>query len=233
MSRHETHAEAAIMDSIQSEQQSSPRRPDWLALGAIAVTIGVHLALKISTGRPNVLFICGSSLFWAAYVAVRTLQDRTVLREWGFRIDNLRPATAASAVIFAALALGLAGYGALAGTLHGSPHLALELLLYPVWGVIQQFLTLALVVANLQRIPALRKRSGVLVFLGAGLFGAVHLYDLRLAGGTFAMELVMIPLYLAYRNLWPLGVLHGWAGTLFYLWVLNEDLWAAMSIPTL
>ena len=42
---------------------------------------------------------------------------------------------------------------------------------------------------------------------------------------TFVLELLIVPLYLWQRNLWPLGVLHGWLGGLFYLWVENRDLW--------
>jgi hypothetical protein len=42
---------------------------------------------------------------------------------------------------------------------------------------------------------------------------------------TFGLGLVYIPLYLRYRNLWPLGFYHGWLGTLFYLWVLGRDPW--------
>jgi membrane protease YdiL (CAAX protease family) len=42
---------------------------------------------------------------------------------------------------------------------------------------------------------------------------------------TFGLGLVYIPLYLRYRNLWPLGLYHGWLGTLFYLWVLGRDPW--------
>jgi len=36
---------------------------------------------------------------------------------------------------------------------------------------------------------------------------------------------LIIPLYFRYRNLWPLGVLHGWLGAFFYLWVLGRDMW--------
>ena len=43
---------------------------------------------------------------------------------------------------------------------------------------------------------------------------------------TFLLELLVIPLYLWQRNLWPLGLLHGWLAAMFYLWVLDRDLWA-------
>ena len=41
----------------------------------------------------------------------------------------------------------------------------------------------------------------------SGLFGLVHVYDARLVLGTTLLELLLIPLFLAYRNVWPLGVL--------------------------
>src|SRR5262249_9091132 len=94
-----------------------------------------------------------------------------------------------------------------------------------VWGVIQQFLALGVVVGNLERIRGLGERKPALVILCAVLFGLVHLYDIRLAVGTFLLELLLIPLYLKDRNIWPLGVLHAWLGVPFYLWVLKEDLW--------
>ena len=87
-------------------------------------------------------------------------------------------------------------------------------------------LALGIVVNNLERIDGLGRRPALVALTAAVIFGAVHADDLRLAAGTFAIELVLVPLYLRDRNLWPLGVLHGWVGGLFYLWVLNRDLWA-------
>jgi hypothetical protein len=201
------------------------RGPDWLALAATAVTVAVHLTLTFLSGRPSALFIAGACLFWTAYVVVRARQNGDVFHDWGFRIDTLGPATARAAVVLAVTAAGLGSYAAWAGTLRFPLHALVLLLVYPVWGVTQQFLALAIVVGNLQRLPWLGRHRLLLVLTGATLFGAVHLYDVRLAAGTFALELVAIPLYLRYRNLWPLGVLHGWLGALFYLWVLNQDLW--------
>ena len=99
-------------------------------------------------------------------------------------------------------------------------------LLYPAWGLIQQFLVLAVVVGNLELLPALDRRPAMLVLIGAVLFAAVHAYNGWLVVATFFLELLIVPLYLTYRNLWPLGVLHGWLGGLFYLWVMGRDMWA-------
>jgi len=157
---------------------------------------------------------------------VRALQKRSVFRQWGFRTDNLLRAAALSAILFTFAAAGLAGYAGFQGTLRFPPHMLLLLLLYPLWGIIQQFLALGIVIGNLERFPGLGRRKSLLVLLGAILFGLIHFYDIRLLVGTFLLELATIPLFLKYRNVWPLGVLHGWLGGLFYLWVLNRDLWA-------
>jgi hypothetical protein len=99
-------------------------------------------------------------------------------------------------------------------------------LIYPIWGLIQQFLALGIVVTNLIRLPALRRRPLAVVLGTALVFGLIHTYDWRLAAATFLLELTVIPIYLRFHNLWPIGILQGWLGALFYLWVLHEDLWA-------
>jgi hypothetical protein len=43
------------------------------------------------------------------------------------------------------------------------------------------------------------------------VFGLIHAFNLRLVVATFLLELAIVPLFLLYRNLWPLGLLHGWA----------------------
>ena len=88
-----------------------------------------------------------------------------------------------------------------------------------------------MVVGNLRRVRAVRGRRWLVVLLGAAAFGLAHAFDPRLAGATFALELVVIPLYLWRRNLWAYGVLHGWLGAPFWLWVLGRDPWAEALGP--
>jgi hypothetical protein len=199
------------------------RSPDWTALAAAAATVIVHLVFQAQ--GPNPIFIIGACLFWATFIVVRVCQDRAVLRRWGFRIDNLPRASVLPAAIMISIAAGFAWYAHVHGTLRFPPHAFLLLAAYPVWGVIQQFLALAIVVSNLELVPAFRRRRLLVVLIGAVLFGLVHGPAPLLVGGTVLLELACIPLYLNYRNLWPLGVLHGWLGALFYLWVLERDMW--------
>jgi uncharacterized protein len=206
------------------EGTTPPKRPDWVALGGVLVTIALHFVLQ--AGGPNPVFMTGACLFWAAFVVLRARQDPGVFRDWGFRADNLLRASLVPAGLFVVIATAFAVHAHLQGHFRFPLHALPLFLLYPVWGLVQQFLALGIVVSNLERVAWLSRRPLLVVLLAAALFGAVHADDLRLAAGTFALELVLVPLYLRSRNLWPLGVLHGWVGGLFYLWVLNRDLWA-------
>ncbi len=165
---------------------------------------------------------------WGGYLLWRTRGDRGVLRGWGFRRDNLRAAFVAPTVFAAIAAVALAGYALSRDALVWRWQMLVLFALYPVWGVIQQFLVQALVVGNLvDTVPALRSAWRVTP-IAAALFGAVHWPDRTLVVATFALGCVFTPMYLRWRNLWPLGLYHGWLGVLTYYWVLGRDPWVEM-----
>jgi hypothetical protein len=210
--------------SSDDGRHGGPERPDWIGLLGVAITAVLHLVLQ--SDGPNPAFIAGASLFWAGFVLVRALQDRGVFRRWGFRRDNLPEASRFPAALFAVVAIAFALYAAWRGSVRLPAHLPILLLLYPLWGWVQQLLVLGIVVRSLESVAGLRQRPVALVFVTAVVFGIIHAPDPRLVAATFLLELLIVPMYLRWRNLWPLGVLHGWLGALFYLWVLDRDLWA-------
>lgn len=118
----------------------------------------------------------------------------------------------------------MAFFGFLHDNLTLPPHLWILLILYPIWGIIQQFLVQGLVVRNLS-LTKLGSRPILIVVLGATLFGLVHAPNILFMLATFCLGLLFVPLYLHFRNLLPLGLFHGWLGSLFYLWVLGHDPW--------
>jgi hypothetical protein len=197
--------------------------PDWLALAGIFLTIVLSFVAR-RTGAMG-FFIAGAVVFWAVYVYWRSRSDPQALHDWGFRVDNLGRAALVTLLVFIGIVGILITYGAINHTLSFPTHLLAQLLIYPAWGIIQQFLALAIVVGNLERTAMFQGRRVLLALFTAMLFSVVHFYDLGLAAGVFMLELIVVPLYFRYRNLWPIGVLHGWCGALYYLWVLNQDLW--------
>jgi hypothetical protein len=161
---------------------------------------------------------------WLGYVLWRA-RSPGVLAGWGLQRAGL-PATARAALVaFGLGAVACAAIGVARGTLVLDAHLFVLLLLYPFWGWIQQLLVLGIVVGNLERMGV--PRPFLLLTGGVG-FAAVHAPDWPLCLGTMALGLVCCALFLRHRNLWPLGVLHGWLGALFYRFVLARDPWAEL-----
>jgi hypothetical protein len=205
------------MSGMQDASHPGSRR--WFEVAAVVAT-GLLFLLFRYLGLQGV-FVPLAASFWTGLVWHHARRDPSVLRTWGFRLDTLWPAFQATT----AFSLPVAGVMALAGATRGRlsfpPHAWILMAMYPIWGVVQQFLVQALLVRNLEgSLP----RYGLLL-VGSSLFAVVHVPETPLMLATFGLGLVYIPLYLRYRNLWPLGFYHGWLGTLFYLWVLGRDPW--------
>ena len=191
----------------------------WFEVAAVVATGLLFLLFRFF--RLQGVFVPAAAGFWIVFVWYRARPDSTLLRVWGFRLDTFAPSFRA----VTAFSLPVAGVMALVGTSRGTlrfpPHAWILLALYPIWGVIQQFLVQALLVRNLEgSLPRY-----VLLVVGSCLFAIVHVPETPLMLATFGLGLVYVPLYLKYRNLWALGLYHGWLGTLFYLWVLGRDPW--------
>ena len=67
-----------------------------------------------------------------------------------------------------------------------------------------------------------------LIGMGAVGFGAVHIQYPLLVVATGLMGAVYVYLFQRWRNLWPLALCHGWLGSFFYPWVLDENPTASM-----
>jgi len=159
------------------------------------------------------------------FVVFRASQDRTVFHHWGFRGDNLPAAIAPAIVVFVVGAAGLAAVGSYQGTFSLPGARPADVSDLRNLGLIQQFLMLGVLLNNLDCFPVLRQRRTILTLLMALIFALLHAGKQKLMVATFLLELALVPLYLRHRNLWPLGILHGWLGGLFYLWIENRDLW--------
>lgn len=192
----------------------------------VLATSAAHLVFENAFHRKTE-FIAAAAVFWVSYVAFRWRRDRAVLRLWGFRRDTLRPAALACGVLFVAGALPMLAYGAARGRLPFPLHFWIVLWLYPLWGIVQQFLLNGLVVRNLAR---LLPRPAV-VALGGLLFSLAHVPDLPLMGLTAAAGLAWTSIYLRTPNLWALGLSHGFLGAIAYYAVLGRDVWMDVAPP--
>lgn len=200
---------------------ATTERPDYVALVGALLTGLAHLATARDNADPR--FVIGACVFWSAYVLLRSRSTPSSFREWGFRRDNLREATVLPLTFFGVSAFGLAIFAITMGHFTFPPHTLLLLVLYPIWGTIQQLLVLGILIGNLSKIPVMRASRPLLIATGSLLFAFVHWPQWWLVGATFFLACLYVPHFLRYRNVWPLGLVHGWLGSLFYLWGLNRD----------
>ena len=197
----------------------------WLEVLAVMMTGILHLVFK-SFGAKG-LFISLAGVSWVGYIIWRVRQDSSLWVKWGFQTKNLSAAFFWPTVIFVVGVSLMAWYGLANDRVLWQDHILFLLLLYPLWGILQQFLVQALGVANLMTVFP-RQGWRVAIPVGIALFAIIHFPNGLLMLATGLMAGLFIPCYLRERNLWPLGLYHGWLGTFFYLWVLGKDPWVSV-----
>lgn len=191
-----------------------------IEVAAVIFTAAIYfLFYELLPGRGP--FIVVTFVAWSAYVAFRIRRTPESLRDFGLSTHALRPsAIAASCILVAGVAFCLAA-GLSRGGVHFVPHMFVLLLLYPLWGLLQQLLVQAMVVRNLVSIVSPR----VVVAIAAILCGIVHLPHIALALPTAILGAVFALVFLRWPNIWALGICHGWLGVFYYYWVLGRDPW--------
>jgi uncharacterized protein len=196
-----------------------------IEIGAVLLTAaGKFLFMDWLEWRLPFIFV--SILGWTTYVILRTRQLPAILRYWGFRTDNWQrvfrlivPFGILSVAIFFCI-------GLYQGTINMNWHIIPILILYPIWGTIQQFLTIALVAGNLKDLQSTMFSKVEIILFTALLFGLMHYPSYWLMVGTFLLALFYGYVYLHTRNLYVMGIFHGWLGGLFFYTVVGRDTFA-------
>jgi len=195
-----------------------PPRPNWLELGLLLGLGAGNVAVEL-TGLPKTPLVVGGAGLWAIYLAARLRRDRGTLRRWGLRVDTLRPAARDAASVTLPLAAAMAAYGFARGHLPPPPGFWWILVLYPVWGLAQNFLLNAMLARNLRTVLPER----LVVVVATLLFSLSHAPDLEIMALTLLVAPIWLVLYRRNPNLWVLGLAHGLLGTLAFFAVLGRN----------
>lgn len=188
---------------------------------ALALTVALHLWTAMA-GIPRLPFHLVVALGWGGWLAWRVFTDRQVVREWGFRTDNLGDALVPAAALTGVAAAAMVGWG-LATDAAFPLHALIPLAVYPLWGLAQQFLLQSVLLRSLKDLGA---PAPAAIGVGAVLFALVHLpYGLPLVALAGGLAVATSVLYLRIPNLWVLAPVHGWLGTLAFYAVLHRDAW--------
>lgn len=168
-------------------------------------------------------FIIAAILFWLCYIIYRSKKNPGIIIYWGFRTDNFWPVIR-TILPFAIVAfIILICIGIFRNTIKITWHIIPILFLYPIWGIIQQFLLIALTAGNLYDYKNARIPKAIIILVTALLFGLIHYPFVWLMTGTFLLAIFYSLIYLKQRNIYALGIFHGWLGALIFYTVVNRD----------
>ncbi len=208
--------------SVDKIQHSISDRRRWFEILAVAVT-GAGKFIFMDLLNYRFPFIIVSVVAWTVYIGFRSKNLKGIPEYWGFRTDNFKQ------VLRMVLPFGLVAVllffavGLMQNSIHLTWHIVPILIIYPVWGIIQQFLVIGLVAGNLQDLDGILIPKGVVILVTALLFGLIHYPWYWLVLGTFILALFYGYVYLRCRNLYVLGILHGWLGGLFFYTIVGRD----------
>lgn len=202
-------------------------RRKWLEISAVVIT-GLMKYIFSDWLELRVFYIGAACLLWILYIYKRYRSNKLILQEWGFRKDYFKQAFLFLLPFSLAIIAAIAWYGISFKTNFLNWHIIPIILFYPVWGIIQQFLMTALVAGNLWLLSGVKLNNSQIIILTSGLFAVVHYPSLLLMIFTFFMELLFTSAYFRWKNLWPLGLFHGWVASLLLFFVLGRDLWSEL-----
>jgi uncharacterized protein len=186
-------------------------------------TTGIGKFIFMDALKWKLPFIVTAILGWLIYIIYRSYKVKGILSYWGFRKDNLKR------VMLKVMPFGLVSLitfflvGYWQGTINLTWHIIPILIIYPVWGSIQQFLMIGLVAGNFQDLTGFSVSRVAIIISTAILFSAVHYPNYWLILGTFVLAMFYTYIYLKDRNIYVLGLFHGWLGGLFFYTVVNRD----------
>lgn len=170
----------------------------------------------------RVFYIVAACTFWFIYILKRIRANNSILQDWGFQRNGFK-----KTILFALPVALLIVPGIFFSDNNTSLtwNLIPVLILYPAWGLIQQFLMIGIIAGNLGSIASIRLGKIQVTLLVSFLFALAHYPSWLLMAFTFVMEIVFIIAWLRWNNLWALGLLHGWLGGLFLYLILERNLW--------
>lgn len=171
----------------------------------------------------RLLYIFAAVFFWGIYIFLRSKDDIKILKYWGLQSKGFKQ----TFMELLPFALILSALFVLLGVILKTSVLNIRiipiLLIYPIWGIIQQFIMIGILARNLKDSNRLKISELWIILTTAVIFAIVHFPFLLLVVSTFALALVYTKLYLKGRNLIVLGIYHGLLGALFFYTVLGRD----------
>lgn len=194
-------------------------------ISAVAVT-GLLKFLLMDWLELRFLYITLAVFFWMFYGIISYRRNPERIKHLGVNTNNFYKTAKWLFPIVVLLSITFFLYGNWKGTNVLNMSIILILLIYPIWGIVQQFIIVGLLAGNLNSIEKPKLSKVLIITITAFVFGIVHFPHFDLVIATTVMAIVYTGLYLKGYNLIVMGVLHGWVGAVFFYSIMGRDAWA-------
>lgn len=199
-------------------------RREMLEISVFLALVILYIAFRqYLAGRP--VFIVPVMFLGISYLIYYYARDPAVLIEFGIRLDNAVAASKMSMIFFVPSALAVVGASIRMGNSPPPPSFYYLLVLYPLWGIWQQFVFQSFFHTRLIRL-GLAPWS---IFIVGIVFAAVHLPSVKLVVITLAGGVAASWIFYRYPNIIPLGVAHGILAAMVYYLILGKDVLASFT----
>lgn len=168
-------------------------------------------------------YISFACLFWCIYIFIRLKKDQKILDYWGMNLKGFKSTFLELLPFAIILSLFFISLGAIFERSVLNIRIIPILLIYPIWGIIQQFIMIGILARNLKDAQSFNLTNFWVILISSILFAIVHFPFILLVLSTFALALVYTALYLKDRNLIVLGIYHGLLGAIFFYTILGRD----------
>ena len=141
-------------------------------------------------------------------------------RDYGLRSDNFVAAGLPIGCFTFVGGVVIVGWAIFSGNSLARPELLILLLIYPLWGFVQQLIFQGLLHRGLLVIAPSRS---IALILNSAAFASVHISDWRVLVLTFIAGLFWSWFYQRQPNIWALGLSHGVLAALTYPLLLADN----------
>jgi len=176
----------------------------------------------------KMFYIVTVCLFWGIYVYRKYKRRPKVLKFWGLQKANFTPSFTFLLPFALAGIAGIFVYGFVENARFLNWHVIPIVLLYPAWGLIQQFMILGLIGRNLKELMKDKWSDWQVIIVITIIFTLIHYPDITLMMYVMILEIIFGWTYFRWNNLWTLGLYHGWISGLFIFFVQGRDLWTEL-----
>lgn len=193
-----------------------------LEVAALALT-GIGKFVFMDWLDLKFLYISVTIVFWIGYIFFRYKENKAIVQYWGLNSLHFKKSFLELLPIFFVIIIGFIIIGKYLETNILSWHIIPILILYPLWGVIQQFIMIGILASNLRDMESLQLPKYLIIIIIAFIFAGIHYPFLFLIIGTFFLALAYTTLFFKNRNLIVMGIYHGWLGAFFYYTIMGKD----------